>query len=321
MAKSKYRFNPDSLGYDKIKISIRRTLVRIFTLFTATLAIAVVYYFIYSGFFETPKERILSREINQMTANYQTLTENLQRIEDVLADIQQRDENLYRTIFEAEPVPNTIRRAGIGGVNRYEMLENYSNSEIMIETSKRADALLRQLKVQSKLFDDLLAKAKEKEEQMKTRPAIQPVENKDLKRTAASYGWRMHPIYRTKRFHEGMDFMAPAGTPVIATGDGEVVALATLGAQGLKITVDHGYGYQTVYAHMEGFSVKKGAKVARGQVIGRVGNSGMSIAPHLHYEVHKDGKPVNPIDYYYNELSPVGYAQIKELANIGKTFD
>ena len=321
MAKIKYRFNPESLKYDRIKTSVRRTIVKGFTFFTATVAITLVYYLIYSQFFPTPKERILSREIDQVTGNYAGLTNKLQQIEDVLADIQQRDSNLYRTIFEAEPVPQTVLRAGFGGVNRYEALENYSNSDLMIETTRRSDILLNQLQVQSKLMNELLEKASEKSDQLKTRPAIQPIDNKDLTHTAAGFGWKMHPFYRTKIFHEGIDFTAPVGTPVRATGDGEVVELQFSGPQGIKVVIDHGFGYKTVYAHLEKYTVKKGQKVTRGDMIGMVGNSGMSISPHLHYEVHKNGKPVNPINYFFSELSPAAFARIRDLSNLGRTFD
>jgi murein DD-endopeptidase MepM/ murein hydrolase activator NlpD len=321
MTKIKYRFNPESLKYDKVRTSVRRTIVKAFTFFTATVAITIVYYLIYSQFFSTPKERILSREINQMTENYAALTKNLQQIEDVLVDIQQRDSNIYRTIFESEPVPQAILRAGFGGVNRYETLEGYSNSGLMVETTRRSEGLLNQLQVQSKMLDEMLEKANEKSEQLKTRPAIQPIENKDLTCTAASFGWRMHPFYRTKRFHEGMDFTAPVGTPVKATGDGEVTETQSTGAQGIKVVIDHGYGYKTVYAHLDKFTVKAGQKVTRGDVIGKVGNTGMSTAPHLHYEVHKNGKPMNPINYFFNELTPAEFARIRDLSNLGRTFD
>ncbi len=321
MSKIKYKFNPESLGYDKVRTSVRKTVVKAFTFFTATLAIAIVYYFVYSQFFDTPKERIMSREVGQMTHNYESLIKNYQQIEDVLADIQQRDSNLYRTIFESEPVQQTILRSGFGGINRYESLEGYSNSELMIETTKRSEILLKQLQMQSKMLDGMVEKATEKADQLKTRPAIQPIENKDLSHTAASFGLRMHPIYRTKRFHEGMDFTAPVGTPVRATGDGEVVDTEKTGAQGIRVTIDHGYGYKTVYAHLEKYDVKKGQKVTRGEIIGKVGNSGMSTAPHLHYEVHKNGKPVDPINYFFSELSPAGFARIRDLSNLGRTFD
>jgi len=321
MNKIKYRFNPESLSYDKIRTSVRKTIVKAFTFFTATLAVTVVYYLIYSQFFHTPKERILSREINQMSDNYASLTEKMQLIEDVLADIQQRDSNIYRTIFESEPVPQTVLRAGFGGINRYEALEGYSNSELMIETSRRSEILLKQLRVQSKMMEEMLNKVNEKNEQLQFLPSIQPIENKDLIHAAAGYGLRMHPFYRTKRFHEGMDFTAPEGTPVRATGDGVVAETQSTGAQGIKVVVDHGYGFKTVYAHLNKFTVKQGQKVTRGDVIGNVGSTGMSTAPHLHYEVHKNGRPVNPINYFFNDLSPAAFARIRDLSNLGRTFD
>jgi len=321
MGKIKYRFNPESLKYDRVKTSVRRTIVKAFTFFTATLAITVVYYLIYSQFFSTPKERILSREIDQMTVNYSGLTKQLQLIEDVLADIQQRDSNIYRTIFESEPVPQTVLRAGYGGINRYEALEGYSNSELMVETTRRSELLLNQLRVQEKSMKEMLEKAKEKGEQLKFLPAIQPIENKDLAHTAAGFGMRMHPFYRIKSFHDGMDFAAPVGTPVRATGDGQVVETQLTGAQGVKVVIDHGYGFKTVYAHLDKFTVKKDQKVTRGEIIGKVGSTGMSTAPHLHYEVHKNGKPVNPINYFFNELTPANFARIRDLSNLGRTFD
>jgi len=321
MAKIKYKFNPESLKYDKVKTSVRRTIVRIFTFFTASVAITVVYYAIYSQFFSTPKERILQREINQMTENYSGLIKNFQRIEDVLADIQQRDSNLYRTIFESEPVQQTVLRAGFGGVNRYDALEGYSNSDLMIETARRSEILLNQLRVQSKIMDEILRKVNEKSEQLKNRPAIQPVENKDLAHIAAGFGMKMHPFYRTQMFHEGIDFTAPIGTPVKATGDGEVVETQKLGPQGVKVVIDHGNGYKTVYAHLDKFTVKPKQKVTRGDIIGMVGSTGLSTAPHLHYEVHKNGKPVNPINYFFSELSPASFARIRDLSNLGRTFD
>jgi len=298
-----------------------KVIVKVFTFITATVAITVVYYLIYSQFFTTPKERILSREINQMTENYTTLTKNLERIEGVLVDIQQRDSNLYRTIFESEPVPQTVLQAGFGGVNRYEAVEGYSNSGLMSESTRRSEILMNQLQVQSKMMNELLEKVHEKSEQLKTRPAIQPIENKDLTYTAAGFGSKTHPFYRTKRFHEGIDFTAPVGTSVMATGDGEVVETQSNGPEGRKIVIDHGYGYKSVYAHLDKFTVKLKQKVTRGEIIGTVGNSGMSTAPHLHYEVHKNGKPVNPINYFFNDLSPAEFARIRDLSNLGRTFD
>jgi len=323
MNKINYRFNPESLSYDKVKTSVRRSVAKVFTFFTATLAITVVYYLIYSQFFHTPKERYQSREINQMTENYASLIDKFQLIEGVLADIQQRDSNIYRAIFESEPVPQTVLRAGFGGINRYEALEGYSSTDLMIETTNRSEILLSQLRIQSKMMDDMEKKVKEKSEQLKSLPSIQPIKNKDLTHAAAGFGLRIHPIYRTKRFHEGMDFTAPIGTPVRATGDGIVTETQSAGAQGVKVVVDHGYGLKTVYAFLDKLIVKKGQKVIRGETIGNVGNTdiGVSTAPHLHYEVHKNGKPVDPINYFFNDLSPANFARIKDLSNLGRTFD
>ena len=318
---NKYRFNPESLSYDKVKTSVIKTVVKAFSFFTATLAVTVVYYLIYSQFFQTPKERILSREISQMSETYSGLTKKLQLIEDVLTNIQQRDSNIYRTIFESEPVPQTVIHAGFGGINRYEALDGYSNSELMVETTRRSELLLSKLRVQSKILDEMIERANEKSEQLRFVPAIQPIENKDLAHTAAGFGMRMHPFWRTKIYHEGMDFSAPLGTQVRATGDGQIAETQSTGAQGIKVVIDHGYGYKTVYAHLEKLSVKTGQKVVRGDIIGTVGNTGMTTTPHLHYEVHKNGKSVDPINYFFNELTPAAFARIRDLSNLGRTFD
>jgi len=319
---NKYKFNPESLSYDKVKNSFRKTLVKVFTFFTATLAITVVYYLIYSQFFNTPKERILSREVDHMSENYTDLKDKFQLIEDVLADIQQRDSNIYRTIFESEPVAQTVQRAGFGGFHRYEALDDFSNSELINETTRRSKELLSQFRMQTKMMSELREKVNEKSEQLRYLPAIQPIENDNLTHTAAGFGWRIHPIfYRTKRFHDGMDFTAPVGTPVRATGNGVVAETKRTGAQGLKVIIDHGYGFKTLYAHLDEYTVRTGQKVQRGEIIGSVGTTGMSTAPHLHYEVHKNGKPVNPIHYFFNDLTPAAFARIGDLSNLGRTFD
>ena len=321
MNKQKYKFNPESLKFDKARTSVTRTIVKVFTFVTATLAVTVVYYLAYSQLFNTPKERVLLREIEQMTVTYASLTQNLQKINYVLADIQLRDSNIYRTIFESEPVTQTVLRAGFGGVSRHEALEGYSKDDLMIEKNQRINMLSNQLLLQSKLMDETMEIVQERSEQMRFIPAIQPIENDDLARTAAGFGMRMHPFYRTQRLHEGIDFAAPVGTPVRATADGVVVEAGAGSAQGHRIIIDHGYGYKTVYAHLDRFHVRTGQRVRRGEKIGEVGNTGLSIAPHLHYEVHKNGTPVDPINYFFGELSPADFARIRNLSNLGRTFD
>ncbi len=322
MPKTHYRYNPDSLSYTQVRKSIRKTVIRVFTFFTATLPLAILYYFVYSYFFETPRERILARELEQVTFNYRMLSQKLDQMEVVLEDMQQRDDNIYRTVFEAEPIPQSMRQAGFGGVNRYEALEGYSNSDIMINISKRLDKIRNQIVIQSKSYEELIEKAKSKEEMLLSRPAIMPISNEDLKRTASGFGMRMHPVYHTVKFHEGMDFTAPIGTDVYATGDGVVDEVSSSSAGfGKKIVIDHGFGYKTVYGHLSDFKVIKGQKIKRGQLIALSGNTGTSTGPHLHYEVHKNGKVVNPANYYFQDLTPEEYARILDLANVGKSFD
>ena len=321
MSKSKYKFNPETLKFDKVRTSVKKTAVKSFTFFTATLAVTVLYYLIFAYFFSTPKERVLMREILQMTENYASLTSSLLQIEDVLADIQQRDSNIYRSIFESEPVQLTALRAGFGGVNRRELLEVVSNNDLMSENISRTDAMLRHLRAQSVKMNDLIEAVREKSDRLLYYPSIQPIENSDLTHTAAGFGMRMHPIYRTQRFHGGIDFATPVGTPVVATANGTIVEAIRTSAQGGKVVIDHGNGYKTGYSGLEGYIVVTGQKVNRGEIIGTTGNPAMSTAPHLHYEVHKNGNPVDPVSYFFAELSPAAFARIKDLSNLGRTFD
>ena len=226
----------------------------------------------------------------------------------VLDDIESRDDNIYRVIFEAEPIAENIRKAGFGGINRYKKLEGFKSSELMKESSNKMDKILKQLYIQSKSFDEVMDMAMKKKEMLASIPAIQPVSNKDLKRMASGYGYRIDPHYKTRAFHAGMDFTAPRGTPIYATGDG-VVTRADRKAKGYgnHVRIDHGYGYVTLYAHMYKIKVRPGQKVKRGDIIGLVGNTGKSVGPHCHYEVRKNGKPLNPVHFYFNDLTPEQY--------------
>ena len=222
----------------------------------------------------------------------------MNRAELVLDDIQKRDDNIYRVIFEADPIPSSIRKAGYGGVNRYINLSGYTNSELMISATKKIDQINKQLYIQSKSFDHIIELAKNKQEMLACIPAIQPVANKDLRRMASGYGYRIHPIYKTRKMHHGMDFTAKTGTPIYATGNGTVEKVSNIRTgYGKHIIIDHGYGYKTLYAHNSKNLVTKGQKVNRGDVIAHVGSNGLSTSPHLHYEVHKDGKKINPVNF------------------------
>ena len=323
MLKTKYRFNPESLSFDKIRLGFKAILLRSLAYFTGSLFIAVIYSFIFTFLVDTPKEKALKREIAQMTIRYEMTNTEMANIEKVLQQLQETDEDLYRTIFEAEPIPASLREAGTGGVSRYNDLEGYDNSEIVIETAKKLDKIRKKIYIQSKSFDELIVLAERKEEMLGAIPAILPIYNIDLTRTASGYGLRMHPIYKIIKFHSGMDFTAPTGTEVYATGNGVIDAVSrSKRGYGNHIIVDHGFGYSSMYAHLDDFNVKKGQKVRRGDIIGYVGSTGTSLAPHLHYEVKLNGENVDPVNFYFNDLTPDMYDRIIEIASkTGQSFD
>lgn len=323
MAKGKYIFNPDTLRYDRVSRGAGAVIARFFAYFAGSVMLAGLYGFIFVQVFESPEEKALKSELLQMELQYNMLHRDLKIIEKVLDDLQQTDDNLYRTIFEAEPVPTSLRNSGTGGVSRYSELEGYSHSHIVIDTKLRIDRIKRRVAVQSRSFEDLAKLAKEKEDMLRSVPAIQPISNRDLKRIASGYGMRIHPIYRVARYHEGIDFTAPTGTEIYATGDGRVKEVKRLRTGfGNHIIIDHGFGYETIYAHLNEFNVRRGQQVKRGEVIGFVGSTGLSTAPHLHYEVKLNGRNVDPAHYFFNDLTPEEYQKLIELAaRSGRTFD
>jgi len=323
MPPTKYKFDPDALSFDKIRLGLRTLFLRSLAFFAGSVLIAMVYWVAFASFFDSPKEKALKREVEQMTIQYDLIHREMADVENVLVDLQKTDDNLYRTIFEAEPIPSTLRDGGIGGVNRYEALEGYNNSKLVIETANRLDKIRKKVYVQSKSYDELIKLAKDKEEMLKSVPAIIPVSNKDLTRTASGYGWRIHPIYKISKFHYGMDFTAPLGTDVYATGNGTVIGMvSSQRGFGKHIIIDHGFGYSSVYAHLSNFNVRIGQKVKRGDIIGYVGNTGTSVANHLHYEIKLNGQNVDPVNYYFEDLSSEEYEKMVEIASkTGQSFD
>ena len=272
--------------------------------------------------FGSPSEKELRIENARLLAQYNVLSHRLDEALGVMQDIQQRDDNLYRVVLQADPVSDAIRKAGYGGTNRYEQLMDMANAELVMNTTQKMDMLNRQLYIQSKSFDEVVDLCKGHDEMLKCIPAIMPVSNKDLKKTASGYGTRIDPIYNTPKFHAGMDFSANIGTPVYATGDGKVIKAGWETGYGNLIQVDHGFGSVTWYAHLSKYKVRPGQKVVRGEVIGEVGNTGKSTGPHLHYEVQVKGKVQNPVNYYFMDLSAEDYDKMVQIAaNHGKVFD
>ncbi len=315
MAKVKYYYDPKTLSYKKIEKSTRNRIRNTVTFIVASALFALLFVSVLFSYFDSPKEKQLRRELDQMTIQYEFLNQRLNEMTGIMDEMQKRDDNIYRVIFEAEPIPSSIRKAGFGGVNRYKDLEGLSNSDLVIETTKKMDMLAKQMVIQSKSFDEVVALVKDKEQMLAAIPAIQPVSNEDLNRMASGFGYRIDPVYKTPKFHAGMDFSAPTGTPIYATGDGRVMRSGVETGYGKSVRIDHGYGYMTLYAHMSNITARPGQKVKRGDIIGYVGNTGKSVGPHLHYEVHKDGVPINPVNFYYNDLSPEEYSRMIELSN------
>jgi murein DD-endopeptidase MepM/ murein hydrolase activator NlpD len=320
---AKYKFNPESLSFDRIRLGIWGWFWRLFKYFFAGLLVTIIYVIVFSKFFLSPREKLLTRENEQMKLQYEIMQEKMKSIDEVLTDLAQRDDNLYRAILEAEPIPRSIRKAGIGGINRYSDLDGYENSDLVVNTAKKLDGIMKKVYVQSKSYDKVIDLARNKEQMLACMPAIQPLTNTDLTRTSSGWGYRIHPIYKIKVFHYGLDFAAPVGTEVYSTGNGVVERVErSMRGYGNNVIVDHGFGYKTLYAHMNDFNVRLGQKVKRGDIIGFVGNTGFSTGPHLHYEVIKNNEKVNPINYFYNDLNPEQYdLMIAISSNNGQTFD
>lgn len=319
-----YKYDPETLSYKEIKKGIKYYAKRAVFHISFGVVVSIGLFFIYMNLFDSPKEKRLKREQHELLAQYEQMSRRLGQIEEVLDDIHSRDENIYRVIYEADSIPVSVRKAGFGGINRYKDMESLPNSKLVIETAKKLDIVSRQLYVQSKSFDEIISLVNRNNDMLRCIPAIMPINNKDLTRTASGWGWRIHPVYKIKKFHEGMDFSAPIGTEVYATGDGTVSMVETsYSGYGKHVKINHGFGYESIYAHMSKFNVKVGQKVKRGDVIGYVGSTGISTGPHLHYEVVKRGQKVNPQLYYFQEdLDPDDYERMIEIStNSNRTFD
>ena len=313
MSKVKYYYDSETLSYRKIEHKKGRKTGLFILSFMGVLLSGFLLMLLFLNLpnFETPKEKELNRELKNLEFQVKLLNKKMNQAETVLTEIAERDNNLYRIYFEANPIPQEQRKAGFGGINRYKDLEGFDNSKLIISSNKRIDILTKQIVVQSKSLDEIAALATEKEALLKSIPAIQPVKNEDLTRMASGYGYRTDPFTKARKFHFGMDFTAPRGTPVYASGDGRVSrADNRASGYGKHIRITHGFGYMSLYAHLYKYNVKRGQRVKRGDLIGFVGSTGRSEAPHLHYEVFKDKKRINPINFYYGNLSPKEFADI-----------
>ncbi|WP_165042900.1 M23 family metallopeptidase [Dysgonomonas sp. ZJ709] len=317
-----YKYNPQTLTYDRIYPSIKDRFFTVLRHLLSGILIGFGVFWVTIYFLDSPREKELKKENQLVQAQYKILSKRMDEVSNVLRDIQQRDDNLYRAIFHSDPISSSIRNSGVGGLGRYDYLMELSNPDLIVQTTKKMDLISKQLYVQSNSFDEIVNMAKNQKDRLLHIPSIQPVSDKSLKQVASGYGTRIDPIYGTPRFHAGMDFVAQTGTPVYATGNGTVILADWKQGYGKCIMIDHGYGYKTLYGHLNEYSVHAGQKVTRGEKIGEVGNTGKSTGSHLHYEVHVKGQPDNPAKYYFMDLTPAEYDKMLQIAaNHGQVMD
>jgi hypothetical protein len=319
MAKIRYYYDTETCKYERVKTSKTDIVLNFLGILSLTLAMAVGLLIVFSNYFESPKELLLKNQVKELEFYYENLNQKVTGLEGLLNDMEYRDDNIYRVVLGAEPIEKSIREAGVGGAGRYEdiLSKNIIHKDVIVDLSERVDKLRRKIYIESKSHDEIVLKAENKEKLFAAIPAIQPVANKQLVALVSGFGMRVHPIYKVKKMHTGIDFAAAIGTPIYATADGMIDEVqVSFSGYGKMVEIDHGFGYRTRYAHMHGFAVRKGQRVKRGELIGYVGNTGLSTAPHLHYEVLINGVQVNPVHYFFNDLNPAEYEKIIDLASI-----
>jgi murein DD-endopeptidase MepM/ murein hydrolase activator NlpD len=323
MKKVKYYYNTHTLRYEKLVTPFRVRLLRLFGFVAGSLVFAVIIVAIAFQYVESPKEILLRQQNDDLQENYALLQKRTEELEKQMLELENRDNNVYRAIFEATPIPDSARLKEMEKDKEVQLVQSMGETELVKSLTGQLNTLSMQVLYQQKSYDDIDGMIKNKEKLLAAIPAIQPVSNKDLRRIASGFGYRVDPVYKITKFHAGLDFTASQGTPIYATADG-VVKEATYdaGGYGNHVVINHGYGYETLYGHMVRIKARAGQKIKRGEVIGWVGSTGKSTGPHCHYEVHKGGQPVDPVYFFYNDLTPEQYDQVLKLAKAAnQSFD
>jgi murein DD-endopeptidase MepM/ murein hydrolase activator NlpD len=317
MARVRYYYNPETCTFERAKTKTLDVALNLLGFFTLALLLAIGLTFVYGRIYKSEQEISLREENQELLEHYNLLSKELTEVSEMMKALQQRDDNVYRVIFEAPPIPAEVRKAGSGGANKYRdwLKKGLKNEKLIVNTAQKIDELKRRMYVQTKSYDEISQLVKNKSKMLACMPAIQPISNKQLTRLTSGFGLRIHPIYKVGQFHPGIDFAAPHGTPIYATGDGVVEKAVYEGGYGNYVVIDHGYGYKTLYAHMSAFSVKPGQKIKRGENIGQVGSTGFSTAPHVHYEVIHKGEQINPVYFFFKDLTADEYEKILQLAS------
>lgn len=323
MKKVKYVYNANTLRYEKLVVPLRVKLLRVLGFLAAAIVTALIIVAFAFRFLDSPKERIIRMQYERSQQDINLISGRVRELEQKLTQLEQRDNEVYRTIFEASPIPDSARQKELEMENEARLVASMDQSELVKSIISTLNKVSARMTFQEKSYTEIEGMIRNKEKLLAATPAIQPVANRDLKRIASGFGRRIDPVYKTVKFHAGLDFSAPQGTPVYATADGRVKISGNLGnGFGNHVVINHGYGYETLYGHLVRLKARVGQVVKRGEVIGWVGNTGKSTGPHLHYEVHKGGRPIDPIYFFYNDLSPDQYQQILKLAaSSNQSFD
>jgi len=315
MKKIKYFYNPNTLRYEKLETPLRVILLRVLGFLSASLVTALIIVSIAYRLFPSVNEKRLLRDNESLLDNYKLMDQKLQKIQQQMGELEKRDNEVYRSIFEASPIPDSSRAKEMQQLKELQVVQQMNNSELTNSIVVSLNKLSSRVAFQKKSYDEIGGFIKNKEQLLASTPAIQPVSNKDLNRLASGFGYRIDPVYKTVKFHAGLDFAAPLGTPIYATADGVVRVAGNLGnGYGNHVVINHGYGYETLYGHMYRIAIKNGHRVKRGEVIGYVGSTGKSTGPHCHYEVHKNGRPLDPVYFFYNDLTPEQFDRILKAA-------
>jgi murein DD-endopeptidase MepM/ murein hydrolase activator NlpD len=318
MARIRYYYDTETCKYERIRTKKSDVVLNALGLFALTFIMAIGLLIFYSNYFESPKELFLKNEVKELEFYYDKLDKDVEALNTILSQVEQRDDNIYRVVLGAQPIEKSVRDAGVGGADRYADIreKNIEHDGLVIALHEKVDKLRRKLYIESKSQDEVVLLAEKKEKLYAAIPAIQPIANKQLIALASGFGLRIHPVYKVKKMHNGIDFAAEIGTPIYATADGKVISVdVKFSGYGKMVEIDHGFGYKTRYAHMHDFNVRIGQNIKRGDLIGYVGNTGLSTAPHLHYEVHINGTQVDPVHYFFNDLTAAEYERILELAS------
>ena len=323
MKKVKYYYNTHTLRYEKLETPLRVRLLRVFGFIAGSLIFAAIIVAIAFQYVDSPKEILLQQENETLRENYSLLKNRTDQLQQQMAELENRDNDVYRAIFEATPVPDSARLKAMAKSKEVQLVQSMGEHELVQSITGQLNTLTLRAAYQQKSFDDIDVMIKNKEKLLAAIPAIQPVSDKDLRHIASGFGYRIDPVYKITKFHAGLDFAATQGTPIYATADGTVKeASYDAGGYGNHVVINHGYGYETLYGHMVRIKARGGQKIKRGEVIGWVGSTGKSTGPHCHYEVHKSGQPVDPVYFFYNDLTPEQYDQVLKLSKAAnQSFD